>query len=84
MRHWITMTVGWAFLVLGLLGLVLPVLQGVLFLAIGGIILSRESPRTRLRILRLGRRHPRLAATFAAVARRAGEISERFLGRRHL
>jgi uncharacterized membrane protein YbaN (DUF454 family) len=36
-----------AFLVLGVVGLVLPFLQGILFLAIGLILLSLLSPRMR-------------------------------------
>ncbi len=34
--------VGWAFIVLGVVGLFLPVLQGILFLLIGLLILSSE------------------------------------------
>ena len=34
--------VGWAFILLGIIGLFLPVLQGVLFLLIGLMILSGE------------------------------------------
>jgi len=33
---------GWSFIVLGVIGLFLPVLQGVLFLLIGLFILSTE------------------------------------------
>ena len=33
---------GWTFIVLGILGLFLPILQGILFLIIGLIILSSE------------------------------------------
>lgn len=51
--------VGWGFIVLGILGMFLPILQGFLFLAIGLVILSRRSPRVRLLILRLGRRYPK-------------------------
>ena len=35
---------GYAFLVLGVLGLFLPVLQGVLFLLIGLLILAKNAP----------------------------------------
>ena len=38
---------GVAFLILGVIGLVLPFLQGVLFMAIGLILLSLVSPRVR-------------------------------------
>jgi len=36
------LTLGWAFIVLGVIGLFLPILQGVLFLMIGLVILSSE------------------------------------------
>jgi len=38
---------GWFFIFLGILGLVLPILQGILFLLIGMVILGRISPRVR-------------------------------------
>ena len=34
---------GWGFILLGIVGLFLPVLQGILFLLIGLLILSKES-----------------------------------------
>jgi len=48
--------VGWVFVVLGVLGLFLPILQGVLFLLIGLFLLSSVSPRIRLLRQRLRRR----------------------------
>src|SRR5215212_8732178 len=38
---------GWFFILLGLLGLVLPVLQGVLFLVIGVALVGRRNPLIR-------------------------------------
>lgn len=52
--------VGWGFIVLGIIGTFLPILQGFLFFAIGLVILSRRSPRVRLLVIRLGRRYPKL------------------------
>jgi len=53
---------GVACLVLGVLGLFLPFLQGILFLVIGLTLLSRDSERARhwLEWLRahVGRKHP--------------------------
>lgn len=40
--------VGWTFLFLGVLGLFLPILQGILFLLIGVFVLAQVSPRVRL------------------------------------
>ena len=50
---------GWFFILLGLLGLVLPVLQGVLFLVIGVALVGRKNwliRRTRLLFKRFLRR----------------------------
>ncbi len=49
---------GWFFIFLGILGLFLPVLQGILFLAIGAVLLSSVSPRARLYRLKAGQRWP--------------------------
>lgn len=38
------MTIGWAFIVLGILGLFLPILQGILFLAVGIALLADHIP----------------------------------------
>lgn len=35
---------GWFFIFLGVIGLFLPVLQGLLFLAIGALLLSKDIP----------------------------------------
>jgi len=51
---------GWVFLVLGVLGLFLPVLQGVLFLLVGVYLLSRESPWARLLRQKFRRRYPKI------------------------
>jgi uncharacterized protein len=39
----ITLVIGWSFIALGVVGLFLPILQGILFIAIGLLILSKES-----------------------------------------
>ncbi|MFB3915470.1 MAG: PGPGW domain-containing protein [Terriglobales bacterium] len=41
-KHVLLIAAGWTFLLLGVAGLFLPVLQGVLFLLIGLIILSSQ------------------------------------------
>lgn len=47
---------GWSFIVLGILGIFLPILQGILFLLVGMYILGRVSPRMRLWRLRARRK----------------------------
>ncbi|HEY0524455.1 MAG TPA: PGPGW domain-containing protein [Stellaceae bacterium] len=51
---------GWFFLVLGVIGLVLPVLQGWLFIAIGFVLLSREQEWARRALDRVCNRFPAL------------------------
>ncbi len=49
---------GWFFVGLGVLGLFLPILQGVLFLMIGLLILSSRSEVVKRWLRRLEERHP--------------------------
>ena len=55
--------VGWGFILLGILGLFLPILQGVLFLLVGLIILSSEYVWAHRLLTRLRERFPRLGRT---------------------
>jgi uncharacterized membrane protein YbaN (DUF454 family) len=50
---------GYAFLVLGVLGLFLPFLQGILFLLIGLIILAKHATWAHNLLQRFRDRHPR-------------------------
>ena len=70
-RHYVILTLGWIFIFLGILGLFLPILQGILFLCIGGLLLSGESPRMRLLIMKLGRRYPILLVALTAAKGKA-------------
>ena len=49
---------GWTLIALGIVGLFLPILQGILFLAAGLVLLSFVSPRMRLLRQRLVSRYP--------------------------
>lgn len=69
-KHLIIQLVGWAFIVVGIIGLFLPILQGVLFILIGLIILSAEYHWAR-RLLEIVKRR------FPSVARRSQEASGR-------
>lgn len=55
--------VGWIFLILGVAGLFLPILQGVLFILIGLIILSTEYVWAHRLLERFRKRFPRLGRT---------------------
>ena len=52
--------VGWVFLLLGIAGLFLPILQGVLFILIGLIILSTEYVWAHRLLSKLKARFPKL------------------------
>jgi uncharacterized membrane protein YbaN (DUF454 family) len=66
----VLLIVGWGFIFLGIIGLFLPVLQGILFILVGLIILSAEYTWAHRLLEKAKARFPR-------VARRAGEASER-------
>ena len=67
----LVLVVGWTFIVLGIAGLFLPILQGVLFLLIGLAILSTEYVWAHHLLRRLGERFPRLHARIAHARERA-------------
>ncbi|MBX9634794.1 MAG: PGPGW domain-containing protein [Magnetospirillum sp.] len=62
--RFLKIVLGWVFLVLGVLGLFLPILQGVLFLAIGLTILAQEQPWAHRMLMRIRRRFPHMAKVF--------------------
>ena len=59
-RRVVVLILGWALIALGVVGLFLPVLQGVLFLFLGLYVLSRESKIAHSWMERLRARHPEL------------------------
>jgi uncharacterized membrane protein YbaN (DUF454 family) len=52
---------GWVFILLGVIGLFLPILQGVLFLLIGLLILSSEYVWAHRLLLKIRNRFPAVA-----------------------
>jgi|DewCreStandDraft_4_1066084.scaffolds.fasta_scaffold00483_50 uncharacterized membrane protein YbaN (DUF454 family) len=68
---------GYGFLVLGVLGLFLPILQGVLFITVGLLILSRHAAWAERLLTRLKARHPGFARTVVA----AEELAQRWMDR---
>ncbi len=77
-RHYIMLSVGWFFIILGILGLFLPILQGILFLAIGMVILSRRSPRVRLMIRKLAKKYPAFGKALKEARIRVDRLREKF------
>jgi len=63
---------GWGMLALGVAGLVLPVLQGWLFIAIGALILARDVPFFARMLDRIERRIPALRHPIARARARFG------------
>jgi uncharacterized protein len=63
---------GWGCILLGILGLVLPVLQGVLFLLIGLVILSTEYLWAHRLLGKARERFPKISRTAAEAAAKAG------------
>ena len=72
---------GWAFILLGIVGLFLPILQGILFLLIGLIILSSEYVWAHHLLLKL-RRYPAVDRVVAAATEKAKSWMARISGRR--
>jgi uncharacterized membrane protein YbaN (DUF454 family) len=68
-RHLIQL-LGYLFLLLGVIGLFLPFLQGILFILIGLVLLARTAPWATRLSSALVRRLPRLAMTARASAAR--------------
>ena len=62
MKTILLQTAGYTFLVLGVVGLVVPVLQGFLFLAIGMIILAKTAPWAERTLDRFRKRYPQAGA----------------------
>ncbi|MAA73539.1 MAG: hypothetical protein CMN28_02390 [Salinisphaeraceae bacterium] len=84
MKHWREFTwkdvlrvgAGMVMFVLGLVGLVLPVLQGILFLIISAFLLAPYSDTVQGWLDASERRYPRVHA-------RMHELRQRFFGRGH-
>ncbi len=76
LKRKLLMVGGWVFLVLGVLGLFLPILQGILFLLVGLILLAKAHPRFRLLKMRLKKCYPRYAAALEAAEARAADIAK--------
>jgi uncharacterized protein len=72
-----TYAAGWGFIFLGILGLVLPVLQGILFLLVGLYILSTVSPWAGRMLERLRRQFPRISEQLEAAKAKARDVQAR-------
>jgi uncharacterized membrane protein YbaN (DUF454 family) len=67
----VVLVIGWGFIVLGILGLFLPVLPGILFLLVGLIILSSEYVWTHDLLNKLRVRYPKVGRSADEAAAKA-------------
>jgi uncharacterized membrane protein YbaN (DUF454 family) len=81
LKRWGILAVGWAFILLGIAGLFLPILQGILFLLIGLFILSTEYVWAHHLLLKLKQRFPAVARHADAARSRAEEKLARWFHR---
>ncbi len=61
-KRWLWIAAGWFFIVLGIVGLFLPILQGILFLFIGLLILSSEYVWAHRLLQKLRSKVPKISA----------------------
>ena len=78
----LVLIVGWAFIVLGILGLFLPVLQGVLFLLIGLAILSTEYVWAHHLLNKVRQRFPKISGMADQATQRASAWLQRLTRQR--
>lgn len=74
LKRYIVLGLGWFFVVFGVLGIFLPVLQGILFLLIGFILLSRESACAQRQLDKLKTRYPKFAEKYDEAEARAERL----------
>jgi len=74
--------IGWIFIGLGILGLFLPILQGIFFIMIGLAILSSRSEKVRFFLKHLEERYPITMNGWSIGKRRSEVGSNRVEGRR--
>lgn len=69
---------GWGFILVGIVGLFLPIMQGVLFLIVGLVILSSEYVWAARLLQKLRTRFPGLSARFEQAAANAQKWANRW------
>jgi uncharacterized protein len=73
---------GWGFIALGILGLFLPILQGILFLLIGLSLLSNSSPWAARLLDKVKGRFPKISKTYDEAMIKAREYQARMFKKR--
>ena len=75
----VKITLGWIFIVLGVLGLFLPILQGILFLCIGLTLLAQEQVWAHKLVKRIRHRFPKTARKFDEGTEKSKQIWTNFM-----
>lgn len=79
-KRWLRIGLGWVFVLFGLVGLILPFLQGIVFLLLGLVLLAGEQAWARRLLDRLRQRFPRVAAAAHRAEERGRAIIRRITG----
>lgn len=77
-----TKLAGWGFIILGIAGLFLPILQGILFILVGLYLLSSESPWAARLLLRIRERFPKISKKFDEAKTKAREVQTRMFSKK--
>ena len=67
---------GWGFIFLGILGIFLPILQGILFLLVGLSLLSDDSPWAAKVLHRLKKKFPKINQKCEEAVAKAREVRQ--------
>ena len=70
-KRWLILLTGWGFVLLGIAGLFLPILQGILFLLIGLVVLSSEYVWAHSLLTKLQNRFPKMAVQMQRASEKA-------------
>lgn len=71
------LVIGTAFVVLGIVGLFLPILQGILFIVIGLMCLAKGSALVRSQKMNFKKRFPKIGAKLTQIEKKARDWKER-------
>lgn len=77
----IIIVLGWFFIVLGIAGLFLPVVQGILFLLIGFYLLSHESRWARKLLDKMMTRYPAVGRQFYKLKEKNRRLFKKIFGK---
>ena len=79
-KRFLIFVVAWGLIFLGFLGILLPILPGVIFLVAGIYLLSLESLWLNRQLDKIGQRYPKVGEILDDARARAGRIMRRVMG----